>query len=304
MNTIPVFFAALAVVFALSAAAAPMPRLGGGGGRDNGLSACRQEPLHPGMPCPAPDATGSLVEPHAIWGGDIETSGCSETDRTLLLSQLESEAALFNAGVLRSRQGVGLQLFAQTIALGEGGGCREASAEWHRYIAVQRELFTARMQNGVRVGLAQCPRGEGAPGAASRTAKKKGAVARKAALCREEPAWGARRVRGACDAVPNVDRQRGSLSDDVTHAGMQSCPKAASDRTRAIVGSRAANFIASLALQNLAGATFLAAQGGVSCDETVAAYDAHAENQTRIFSSVWLDSTAKTAATCGSAGAP
>lgn len=253
--------------------------------------------------CPVPDAAGSLVEPHALWGADIEASGCSEADRALLLSQLESEAALFNAGVLRSRQGVGLQLFAQTIALGEGGGCREASSEWHRYIAVQRELFTARMQNGVRAGLARCPRGEGVPEAASRTAKKKGAVARKAALCREGPAVDARRARGACDAVPAVDRQRGSLSDDVTHPGMQACPKDASDRTRAIVGARAANFIASLALQNLAGAAFLAAQGGISCDETVAAYEAHAESQTRIFSSVWLGATANTAATCRSAGA-
>lgn len=290
--------AAFPVVFSLPAAAAPMPRLGAG---TSGLAVCRQEPLYPGMPCPAPDATGSLIEPHALWGGDIEASGCSAADRTLLLSHLESEAALFNGGVLRSRQGVGLQLFAQTTALGEGGGCREASAEWQRYIAVQRELFTARMENGVRAGLAQCPRGEGAAGAASRPAKRKGGVARNAALCREGPAVDARRARGACDAVPEVDRQRGTLVDDVTHAGMRVCSTDAANRTRVIVAARTANFIASLALQNLAGAAFLAAQEGVSCDETVAAYEAHAQNQTRIFSSVWLAATGKTAEACRSA---
>lgn len=290
----------LSVVFSLSAAAAPMPRLGGGGNR---LADCRQADFDRKRLCPMPSEADIYIEPHALYGGAIESSGCSEADRSMLLSHLESAAAHFNSGVRWSHKGVGGQIFAQVYSVGDTAGCREATAEWRGYIAAQRELFMAYLQNGVRAGLAQCPSSEGPAPGASRAPKKRGAAARRVALCREGPIEGPNRLPGACRAVPAFDRSRDSLAEDITHADMRSCPQAVSARMHANVSSRAANFKMSLAFYNLAGLHFLAAQGGVSCDETFAAAESHAENQTRIFSSVWMAATAKTAETCRSVGA-
>jgi hypothetical protein len=276
-----------------AAVAAPMPPLGGGGrGR---LSECVQIEEHEGTRCgKAPDATPQLVEPYALWGDDIESSGCSAEERASLLSSLEAACGLFNSGVLAARRGVSLQRFAQL-----GASCKEAGAEWDRYIGVQRELFVSSLRGGVSAILAKCPKTDRAAVPPSRPgAKKKAVAARRPALCfdGQPPAPG--RVPGACTAKPALDANMGSLATDMMDASMRGCSKNEYDRKLMYVGAFAANFKASLAFYNVAGAHFLAAQGGVSCDETVAAYEGHAHNQLDLFKGVWLRDTALTASNC------
>jgi hypothetical protein len=280
------------LLLALSAAAAPMPPLGGGGrGR---LSECVQIEEHAGTRCgKAPDATPHLVEPYALWGNEIDASGCSAEERASLLSSLESACGLFNSGVLAARRGVSLQRFAQL-----GGSCKEAGDEWDRYIGVQRELFVSSLRGGVSAILAKCPKADRAAAAPSRSSAKKKAAARRPAPCfdGQPPAPG--RVPGACLAKPALDANMGSLATDMMDASMRACSKNEYERKLMYVGAFAANFKMSLALYNVAGAHFLAAQGGVSCDETVAAYEGHAHNQLDLFKGVWLRDTAQTASNC------
>ncbi|MFI5345635.1 MAG: hypothetical protein ACHQ51_04595 [Elusimicrobiota bacterium] len=272
---------------AAPARSAPMRRLGGGG--DGRPVACRQTQEYPGMRCGAvPDASDSFVVPQALWGGAVESSSCSEAARAALMSRLESEASLFNTGVLRARSGIGLQLFAQ-----DGGGCEAAASAWGMYIDVQRELFVTRWQDVVRAALEQCPLSD-----KPASSPKKSGARRAVAMCRD---GGGDPAPAGCRPVPEV-QEDSSLASDMTSAEVQSCPRGVQMRTNALVFSRAANFKASQALWHVAGEYFLAGLAGARCDDSLTADAMHVQKQREVFVSVSVGATAQAGAACHEAG--